>query len=178
MRRFVLLDRDGTLTRDVGYTHRLEDYALLPGVAEGLRELAEAGFGFAVITNQSGIGRGLYDEAAYRAFQRRLTEDLAARGVRLEASFHCPHRPEEGCACRKPAPGLLLQARDALGIDLARSWMIGNDRRDVDAGLAAGCRALWLRDDAPSAVSLPDAVLAARDLIEAAARIAAAEGGS
>jgi D-glycero-D-manno-heptose 1,7-bisphosphate phosphatase len=178
MPRFVLLDRDGTLTRDVGYTHRLEDYALLPGVAQGLRHLAEAGFRFAVVTNQSGIGRGLYDEAAYRAFQRRLTDDLAARGVRLEASFHCPHRPEEGCACRKPAPGLLLQARDALGVDLARSWMIGNDRRDVDAGLAAGCRALWLRDDEPAAASLPDAVLAARDLVEAAARIASADGAS
>ena len=175
MARFVLLDRDGTLTRDAGYTHRLEDYALLPGAAEGLRRLAGAGFRLAVVTNQSGIGRGLFGEADYEAFQKRLAEDLAARGVRLEGSFHCPHVPDAGCACRKPRPGLLLRARDALGAELARSWMVGDDRRDVEAGLAAGCRAVWLRDDEPARDALPDGVLVARDLPEAAARILAVE---
>lgn len=171
MARFVFLDRDGTLTRDAGYTHRLEDYALLPGVPEALARLAAAGFRLAVVTNQSGIGRGLFDEAAYRAFQRRLTEDLAGQGVRLEASFHCPHTPDAGCACRKPQPGLLLQARDALGADLRRSWMVGDARRDVEAGLAAGCRAVWLHGDDPAPEALPAGVLAARDLPDAAARI-------
>jgi D-glycero-D-manno-heptose 1,7-bisphosphate phosphatase len=169
--RFVLLDRDGTLTRDAEYTYRLEDYALLPGVVEGLRRLATAGFRFAVVTNQSGIGRGLFSEADYRAFAQHLTEDLASHGIRIEKSFHCPHRPEAGCTCRKPGPGLLLQARDTLGADLARSWMIGNDRRDVEAGLAAGCRALWLRDDPPTPDELPGGVEVARDLPEAADRI-------
>lgn len=175
MARFVLLDRDGTLTRDVGYTHRLEDYALLPGVVEGLTRLADAGFRLAVVTNQSGIGRGLFGEDDYRVFQERLTEDLARRGLRLAGSFHCPHLPDAGCPCRKPGPGLLLQARDRLGADLARSWMVGNDLRDVEAGLAAGCRAVWLRPDPPAPEALPPGVLVARDLVEAADRILAAE---
>jgi histidinol-phosphate phosphatase family protein len=138
--RFVLLDRDGTLTRDAGYTHRIADYALLPGVVEGLRRLAAAGFRFAIATNQSGIGRGIFSEADYQAFQCHLTEDLGSRGIRIEASFHCPHRPEAGCACRKPAPGLFFAARDALRLDLGACWAIGDQPRDVEAALAAGCK--------------------------------------
>ena len=108
MSRFVFLDRDGTLVRDAGYVHRIEDYALLPGVVPALRRLAAAGFGLAVVTNQSGIGRGLFSLADYHAFERHLEADLARQGVPLAASFFCPHRPDEGCACRKPAPGLQI----------------------------------------------------------------------
>ena len=141
MTRFVFLDRDGTLVHDVGYLHRVEDYALLPGVVEALRRLAAAGFGLAVVTNQSGIARGLYDEAAYRKFEAHLEADLARQGVPLAGSFFCPHAPAAGCACRKPAPGLLFAARDSLGAELGASFVIGNERRDAEAGLAAGCRA-------------------------------------
>ena len=94
--RFVFLDRDGTLVRDAGYTHRVEDYALLPGVAAALRRLAAAGFGLAIVTNQSGIGRGLFDEGAYRAFEAHLEADLARQGVVIAGSFFCPHRPDAG----------------------------------------------------------------------------------
>jgi len=165
-RRFVFLDRDGTLVRDHGYTHRLEDYALLPGVVPALRCLVEAGFALAIVTNQSGIGRGLFGLADYHAFERHLEADLGAQGVPIAASFFCPHRPEDGCACRKPAPGLLLRARDVLGADLARSFVVGNALRDVEAGLAAGCAGAVLLAARPSA--LPPRVHVAADLAEAA----------
>jgi D-glycero-D-manno-heptose 1,7-bisphosphate phosphatase len=159
MKRFVFLDRDGTLVRDEGYTHRISDYALLPGVASGLRRLQAAGFGLAVVTNQSGIGRGLYSEADYQAFQQHMAADLSRQGVQLSQSFHCPHRPEAGCACRKPAPGLLLQARDTLGAELSQSWMIGDMPRDAEAALQAGCRGSVLVGDAEAAA--PGALRAA-----------------
>jgi D-glycero-D-manno-heptose 1,7-bisphosphate phosphatase len=135
----VFLDRDGTLVEDHGYTHRLEDYALLPGVPEGLRRLAQAGFALAIVTNQSGIGRGYYAEDDFHAFQRHLVADLARRGLRIESTFFCPHLPEAACACRKPASGMLEQARRELGADLARSWVIGDHRSDVELAARAGC---------------------------------------
>jgi D-glycero-D-manno-heptose 1,7-bisphosphate phosphatase len=171
--RFVFLDRDGTLVRDAGYTHRIEDYALLPGVVPALRRLAAAGFGLAIVTNQSGIGRGLFDEAAYRAFEAHLEADLGRQGVPIAASFFCPHRPEAGCGCRKPAPGLFLAARDALGADLGASFVIGNDRRDAEAGLAAGCRGAVLigpeRDEPlpPSTLCAPSLPAAADQILRA-----------
>jgi D-glycero-D-manno-heptose 1,7-bisphosphate phosphatase len=140
LRRYVLLDRDGTLIRDTGHPHRPEDYAPLPGVAPALRRLADAGFRLAIVTNQSGIGRGWFDWPAYERFHARVLADLEAEGVAIDATFVCPHAPDAGCVCRKPAPGLLLRARDALGADLGASWMIGDTERDVAAARAAGCR--------------------------------------
>jgi D-glycero-D-manno-heptose 1,7-bisphosphate phosphatase len=137
--RFVFLDRDGTLVRDSGYPHRDEDYELLAGVGPALRRLQEAGFRLAIVTNQSGIGRGLFGEGDFARFQARLLADLAREGVAIERSYHCPHRPEAGCDCRKPAPGLLLRARDELGADLAASWVIGDGARDVELAARAGC---------------------------------------
>ncbi|MEN8161222.1 MAG: HAD-IIIA family hydrolase, partial [Myxococcota bacterium] len=95
--RFVFLDRDGTLVRDRGYTHRVEDYALLPGVVPALRRLVEAGYGLAIVTNQSGIGRGLFPLEDYERFERHLEHDLAAQGVPIAGSFFCPHAPDAGC---------------------------------------------------------------------------------
>jgi len=166
----VFLDRDGTLVRDAGYVHRSEDYALLPGVVPPLRRLAGAGFGLAIVTNQSGIGRGLFDEAAYHAFEARLEADLARQGVPIAGSFFCPHRPEAGCSCRKPAPGLFLAARDALGAELGASFVIGNDLRDVEAGLAAGCRGAVLLAP-PAEAPLPPRTIRAESLAAAADHI-------
>ena len=98
--RFVFLDRDGTLVHDVGHGHRLEDYTLLPGVIDALQLLKGAGFRFAIVTNQSGIGRGIFSEAAFQSFQARLFADLAAGGIDVEATYMCPHLPDAGCACR------------------------------------------------------------------------------
>lgn len=140
MSRFVFLDRDGTLVRDTGYPHRLEDYELMPGVAAALRRLCAAGFRLAIVTNQSGIGRGLFEERDFERFQERLLADLERAGVAIERTYHCPHPPDAGCACRKPAAGLLLRARDELGADLAASWVIGDGAADVALAARAGCR--------------------------------------
>ena len=172
MTRFVFLDRDGTLTRDHSYTHRLADYALLPGVAPALRRIAAAGYGLAIVTNQSGIGRGLFGEDDYRRFEAHLEADLARQGVPIAASFFCPHRPEDGCPCRKPAPGLFLAARDALGAELGASFAVGNERRDAEAALAAGCRAALVIGPA-GGDSLPRGAVRVDDLGAAADWIAA-----
>jgi D-glycero-D-manno-heptose 1,7-bisphosphate phosphatase len=170
VRRFVFLDRDGTLVRDVGYVYRLEDYALLPGVAEGLRRLSAAGWALAIVTNQSGIGRGYYAESDFHAFQERLVGDLRSRGVVIERSLFCPHRPDDGCACRKPEPGLLLRARDELDADLGRSWMIGDEAKDAEAAARAGCRGTVLVGERATGV-LPPGAVRAPDLPAAAAHV-------
>ncbi len=172
--RFVLLDRDGTLVEDEGYTHRIEDYRLLPGVREGLHQLAGAGYRLAIVTNQSGIARGLFDEAAFHAFQRRLGDDLAAAGVRIERSFFCPHLPEAGCACRKPAPGMLLAAARELGARLDVSWLIGDAASDVEAAARAGCRgAILVHSGRPAPAKAPPGAFLAADFAAAVDQILA-----
>lgn len=175
MSRFVFLDRDGTLVADAGYTHRLADYALLPGVVEGLTRLQGAGFGLAIVTNQSGIGRGFYDEAAYAAFQQHLEADLVRQGIAIARSYHCPHAPAAGCACRKPEPGLVLRARDELGATLAESFVVGDGAGDVELATRAGCRgAVWIRPEGAPADARHPEMAQARDLREAAERILSA----
>ena len=141
-RPFVFLDRDGTLIEDVNYGHRPEDYHPIAGVTAALRRLCAAGFGLAIVTNQAGIGRGLFTRADYDSFHGRLLDDLAAAGIEIEATYMCPHAPDEGCSCRKPAPTSLFAARDELGADLEASWMIGDHAKDVEFGHNAGCRAI------------------------------------
>jgi len=140
MRRFVLLDRDGTLVRDEGYTYRVTDYARLPWVVEGLQRLQAAGYALAIITNQSGIGRGYFSEEDFHTFQAHLVADLARFEIRIEGSFFCPHRPDENCSCRKPEPGLAWRVRDELDADLSRSWVIGDGLGDIGIARRAGCR--------------------------------------
>lgn len=174
MRPFVFLDRDGTLVRDTGYPHRPEDYALLPGAVEGARALAGAGYALAIVTNQSGLGRGRFGPGEFARFQALLAADLAAAGVSLAATLVCPHAPDHACACRKPAPGLLLRARDELGADLAASWMVGDGERDLEAARRAGCRGavrVGVAEPAPARPGEDPFALEARDLAEAARRI-------
>jgi len=170
---YVLLDRDGTLVRDVGHPHRLEDYALLDGVGAALRRLADAGFRLAIVTNQSGIGRGWFGWADYERFHARLLADLAAEHVAIDATFVCPHAPDAGCACRKPEPGLLLRARDELGVDLAASWFVGDTERDVETARRAGLRGAVRVGVAQPRASADPLAQEARDLGEAATRILA-----
>jgi D-glycero-D-manno-heptose 1,7-bisphosphate phosphatase len=170
----VFLDRDGTLVRDTGYPHRPEDYALLPGVLAGARALARAGYALAIATNQSGLGTGRFGREDFARFQALLAADLAAGGVALAATLVCPHAPDAGCACRKPAPGLLWRARDELGADLAASWMVGDRERDVEAARRAGCRGavrVGVAEPAPARSGEDRFALEARDLAEAARRI-------
>jgi D-glycero-D-manno-heptose 1,7-bisphosphate phosphatase len=146
----LFLDRDGTLVEEVAYLHDPERVVLLPGVP-ALAAVAAAGVALVVVTNQAGVARGLYAEAAVGAVHRRLAELLAAAGVRLDAVLHCPHHPEgtvpgyaRACRCRKPGPGMLETAAERLGLDLAASWLIGNHPADVGAAVAAGARPLFV----------------------------------
>jgi histidinol-phosphate phosphatase family protein len=172
-RRFVFLDRDGTLLEDPGYVHRPEQYALRDGsVIPGLQRLARAGFALAIVTNQSGIARGYFSDAQFHAFHSLLIAELERAGLRIEATYYCPHGPADGCSCRKPAPGMLRRAERELGADLARSWVIGDSQVDVDLADRAGCRSVRIADPATAPAA---AGLHARDLAEAAEAILRAD---
>ena len=147
MKRAVFLDRDGTLIDELGFLARPEGLRLLPGVGAAVRRLNEAGRTVIVVTNQSGIARGLFGEGELAAIHARLATELARDGAHLDDVLYCPHHPREGvppwrsaCTCRKPAPGLVLEAARRHGLDLAASWMIGDSRRDLECGTRAGVR--------------------------------------
>ena len=145
-RRAVFLDRDGTIVDDPspGFLHEPGRVRLLPGAAEAIHRLNEAGWLVVTVSNQSGIARGLYDEAAFAAVQRRLGELLAAHGAHLDATYYCPHHPEitGPCECRKPGVKLFRDAQTALGIDLARSYWVGDRLSDVEPARTLGGRGL------------------------------------
>ena len=141
----VILDRDGTLNVEVHYLSHPEQVELLPGVIEGLRALRSVGCRLVVVTNQSAIGRGFFDEARLAEIHDRLRALLAAHGVILDAMYHCPHRPDEGCACRKPGPQLVERAAADLGFDPARSFVVGDKPCDIDLGRGVGATTILVR---------------------------------
>ncbi len=156
----VFLDRDGTIIEDCGYIGDPSEVRLIPGAAEALRRFANAGSLVIIVSNQSGVARGFYSEADLQSVHRRVEELLAGAGARLDATYYCPFLdgPEATVETyrlrsdlRKPAPGMLLQAARELNVDLARSWMIGDSPRDVEAGRRVGCRTVLIRRDDSSA---------------------------
>jgi D-glycero-D-manno-heptose 1,7-bisphosphate phosphatase len=175
LRPGAFLDRDGTLIVERQFLARPDDVELIPGAAQALKRLADAGFALVLATNQSGIGRGLYGEADYRAVEARLADLLRDEGVRFDGDYHCPHHPDftGPCNCRKPAPGLFLQAADELGLDLARSVYIGDRLRDVLPGLELGGRAYLVRTGygRTEASSAPDGVVVVDDVLDAARQV-------
>ncbi len=175
--RAVFLDRDGTLIHNHPSGCSPQDVKLLPGVVEGLRALQQANYRLFVITNQSGVARGYFSEQLLAATHTRLAEMLAAEGVTISDVYYCPHHPEAAldryrgiCTCRKPLPGMLLQAAREHGLDLSSSWMIGDILDDVEAGHRAGCWAILIdvgTEGAPeSRERTPEMV--ARSMVEAA----------
>jgi D-glycero-D-manno-heptose 1,7-bisphosphate phosphatase len=152
MRRCVFLDRDGVINEEIDYLHEPDRVALLGGVPEAIAALNGAGVAVVAVTNQSGIARGKYTERELAAVTARIDELIGRAGGRLDATYFCPHHPEAGagayriaCRCRKPAPGMLEQAAAELGLDLARSVMVGDKITDLEAGRAAGCAAILVR---------------------------------
>jgi D-glycero-D-manno-heptose 1,7-bisphosphate phosphatase len=143
-RRAVFLDRDGTIVHDPGYLHDPGKVRLLPGAGEAIRRLNAAGWLVVTVTNQAGIARGLYGVADYHAVQRRVAELLEGHGAHLDASYFCPHHPQVTgpCPCRKPGVKLFVDARDALGVSLGRSWWVGDRLGDVQPGRELGGRAI------------------------------------
>ena len=141
----VFIDRDGTLSEEVGYVNHPKRLRLLSGSAEAVRLLNEAGLRAVMITNQSGVARGYFSEEVLDAVNAELVAQLKAQGAFLDGLYVCPHHPTEGkppyrarCDCRKPKPGLLLRAAEELGLDLAASYMVGDKISDVAVGKRAG----------------------------------------
>lgn len=147
----VFLDKDGTLVEDVPYNVDPAGIRLMAGAVAGLFALHAAGYRVVVVSNQSGVARGFFEEPALRAVEAKLRELLEDVGVPLAGFYYCPHHPEgvvapyaRRCECRKPAPGLLRRAAADLNLEIAASWMIGDILDDVEAGRAAGCRTVFL----------------------------------
>jgi len=147
VRPAVFLDRDGTLIREAGYLSRLEDLEILPGVAEALRRLQGAGYLRVAVTNQSGVARGYYGPAFVRRTHEEIDRRLAREGASIDRWYVCPHHPDitGPCGCRKPEPGLLRRAAAELGVDIPRSWVVGDKPGDVELARRAGCRAALVR---------------------------------
>ncbi len=141
MKPALFLDRDGTIIEDTGYVRRVDDVRLLPGVREALLELSKH-YALVLVSNQSGVGRGMFGAAELDAVHARMTELLAP--VAFGGVYYCLHAPSDDCACRKPRPGMLHAAAHDLGLDLSRSLMVGDKASDVAAGAAAGCRTALL----------------------------------
>jgi D-glycero-D-manno-heptose 1,7-bisphosphate phosphatase len=144
-RRFVVLDRDGTIIEEREYLSEPEQIALLPGVGAALRELQQMGFGMVVITNQSGVGRGIFDQTQLQRLHERLRELLEREGVHLDGLYVCPHKPDDDCVCRKPKLGLLQKAAQELDFNLANCIVIGDKACDIEMGHAAGALTFLVR---------------------------------
>lgn len=174
----VFLDRDGTIIDDVGYIARPEDVRLLPHAAEGIRRFNGAGHLVVIVSNQSGVARGLFDEEAMMTVHRRVVEALEKEGCRIDGAYYCPFLNGEDAKVeayrrdsnlRKPEPGMLLLAAEDMGIDLGKSWMIGDALRDVEAGRRAGCQTILLsRNGCEAEESVPADSRIAADLSGAA----------
>ena len=184
----VFLDRDGTINQDVNFLSRPEQVELIPGAGGAIAKLNRAGFKVVVITNQSGVARGLFSEADLELIQAELSRQLAEFGARVDAFYACPHLPPPNgklpkytmvCDCRKPKPGLILRAAEQMGLDLGQSYMVGDVLRDIEAGNAAGVVSIMVETglQAPppsSQEETPDHVV--RDLAAAADLILARSG--
>jgi len=151
MKRAVFIDRDGTINEEREYLYRTDDFAFIPGAVQAIRLLNDAGFLVIVVTNQSGVARGYYTEEDVHLLHRHIATQLEQSGARVDAWFYCPHHPSGRgsyalpCRCRKPLPGMLLEAAGRYDIDLESSVMIGDKLVDVEAGRAAGCRPILVR---------------------------------
>jgi D-glycero-D-manno-heptose 1,7-bisphosphate phosphatase len=147
-RRAVFIDRDGTISEEVGYVNHPSRYRVFPYAAEAIRRLNEAGWLAVLVTNQAGVARGYFKEEVIGAVHALLAEELERGGARLDAIYYCPHHPSVGeppyrfdCDCRKPRPGLIRRAAEDFRIDLAASWMVGDRYSDTELARNAGTRA-------------------------------------
>jgi D-glycero-D-manno-heptose 1,7-bisphosphate phosphatase len=136
----VFIDRDGTLNELVGYLNHISAFRLFPWAAEAVRLIRQSGFLAVLVTNQSGVARGLYTEELVHAVHDRMQEALREAETRLDGIYYCPHGPSDQCGCRKPSPGMLLAAENEMGIDLSRSWVIGDSYSDLEMAWNTGAR--------------------------------------
>jgi len=151
-RSAVFLDRDGVIVEEVHYLRSPAQLRLLPGAAAAIRELNQRNLPVVVVTNQAGVARGYFEEARVGEVHAALSGMLAAEGARVDAYRYCPHHPTEGrppyrvdCACRKPRPGMLLSAAEAIGLELGACFLVGDKPLDIEAGARAGCRTVLVQ---------------------------------
>lgn len=144
-KRFVLIDRDGTINVEKHYLSDPDQLELYPGIGPALKRLQDAGFGLAVLTNQSGVARGYFDLDRLAQIHDRLRALLAAEGVTVDGIYICPHGPDDDCTCRKPLPGMVEQAVAEHGFDPAQACMIGDKEVDVELGRAVGATTFLVR---------------------------------
>lgn len=149
--KIIFLDRDGTINKDTHYLHRIDDFSFLPGAVDALAMFQTAGFKLIIITNQSGIARGLYTESEYILLNKWMIEELNKHGIEITASYYCPHHPDAvvekyriKCDCRKPKIGLFKKAMTSCDIDEANSWVIGDNMRDLAICAASSVRGILL----------------------------------
>jgi D-glycero-D-manno-heptose 1,7-bisphosphate phosphatase len=147
-RRAIFIDRDGTISEEVGYVNHPSRYRVFPFAAEAIKLINDAGWLAVLVTNQAGVARGYFKEELIAAVHDQLRQELTRGGARLDAVYYCPHHPSVGnapyradCDCRKPKPGLITRAAEELQIDLARSWMVGDRYGDTELARNAGTRA-------------------------------------
>ena len=163
----IFLDRDGVIVDDCGYVHKTEDFKLTKNAIEGLKLLKD--FKLFIITNQSGIGRGVYKLEDMQRFNKLLLGTLKDNKIRIEKLYYCPHKPDDNCECRKPKTKFLIDAKKEFGIDLSESFVIGDRKSDFEMGKNAGCMTIHVLtgygQKAKDEVS-PDYV--AKDLLDAA----------
>lgn len=151
----VFLDRDGTILREVGYLSREEEMEILPGVPEAIRMLTDRGYKIVVVTNQSGVARGLLSEERLKQINAAMRRRLAEAGAVLDGIYYCPHHPSEGvapyrvlCDCRKPNTGMISRASEELGLEPSVSYVVGDQVIDMELAARAGATGIWLRDPA------------------------------
>lgn len=150
----IILDRDGTINEDRDdFVKSADEWVPLPGALEAIARLNQAGFQTVIATNQSGLGRGLFDMAALNAMHTKMNAALARVGGRIGAVFFCPHAPEDQCSCRKPLPGLYEQIGERYGADLRKVPVVGDSARDLEAAVAAGCPPHLVRTGKGAALS-------------------------
>jgi len=145
LRPAVFLDRDGTITEEVGYLNHIRRFRMFPFAADAIRRLKEASWSVVVVSNQSGIGRGYFPESLVHEVNELMKRQLAKAGATIDAIYHCPHTSSDNCSCRKPRTGMLDRAAQEHGLDLRRSFVVGDRYVDVELARNAGARGILVR---------------------------------
>jgi D-glycero-D-manno-heptose 1,7-bisphosphate phosphatase len=167
MTKAVFIDRDGVITEDIGYVHKVEDFKIVDNAIEGLKLLKK--YTLFIVTNQSGIGRGYYTLQDFFDYNDRVLKELKKHNIKIEKTYYCPHKPEDGCGCRKPKTKFLKEAEKQFNINLKKSFVIGDRKSDFEMGKNAGCTTIHvLTGYGVNAKNEVQADYFAKDLIDAA----------